>query len=325
MTQAHERALHVDIIILDWNRPDDTIAAIQSARAQTGVRRKIWVVDQGSQIGNRAKLAAFCHGLPDVFMTFLERNVGVAAGRNLATRLGAAPYVVALDNDAVFSDTRCVERAAARLADDAKLGVLAFRILDAETGEEQAWDYPTAYLNANCESFPVTRFLGGGYAMRRTAFERAGGYDERLFFSGEERDLSFRMIERGYRLRWHRDLAVLHRSTTQSKLNWSDRRYFYSVRNTLYINHKYGAGASGFVRGAGGFLLSGLYNRVAVSALCGIGAALALNAQFSRRRDERAACQLSMQTRRYIDATELRERESVMSKLRRKLTPLPKV
>lgn len=319
-------AVSADIIILEWNRPDETIAAIQSALAQTHISRKVWVVDQGSDAVNRAKLQRFCSRHADVHVHYLPRNIGVAAGRNFATRLGSAPFVISLDNDAVFADEQCVARAVSRLESEPELGAVAFRILDGDTDEEEVyWDYPVAYLKSDDTSFEVTRFLGGGHALRREAFERAGSYDESLFFGGEERDVAWRMIRHGYRLRLYRDLAVRHRSVADSKVSWSDRRYYFAVRNTLYINHKFGAGASGFARGAASFLLRGMRNGLAPAALRGIAAGLAMSMQHSLSDQDKSDYQLTSELRRYISQTDHKDRETSLDKLRRHLAALPRV
>jgi GT2 family glycosyltransferase len=319
--------VETDIIILDWNRPDDTIKAVRSALNQTGVKRNVWIVDQGSEPENRAKLADFCRDHPDVHLHWLDRNVGVAAGRNIATGLGRAPYVIALDNDAVFIDDECVARAVAHFERDARLGALAFRIVDADTGtEHEHWDYPAEYFQAGLDSFEVTRFVGGGYAVRREAFERAGRYDERLFFFGEERDLGWRLIKHGYVLRWHSDLAVVHRSTSTAKVAWNGQRYYYAVRNALYVNHKFGAGPYRFARSVGSLLLRGVRNGVAPAALRGIWAGSALSLEFSfgdQQRKEQH--RLTPEMRRYIEDTEHTTHETSLQKLRRQLTALPKV
>ena len=325
-TQRELTPVSADIIVLEWNRPDATIAAIQSALSQTQVTRRIWVVDQGSDPANRVKLARFCRHHPDVHVQYLPRNVGVAAGRNFATRLGSAPFVISLDNDAVFADELCVARAIARLKSQSELGAIAFRVLDGDTEEEELyWDYPRAHLKSAVASFEVTRFLGGGHALRREAFERAGSYDESLFFGGEERDIAWRMIRYGYRLRLYRDLAVRHRSVTQGKVSWTGRRYYFTVRNTLYINHKFGAGGLGFARGAAGFMLRGLRNGLGPAAVRGVAAAIAMSAQHSLDDQDRSDYALTADMRRYIATTDCKDRESLLHKLRRQLTPLPRV
>jgi GT2 family glycosyltransferase len=320
------REIAVDIIILDWNRADQTILAVKSALAQRGVARRVWVVDQGSEPDNQDRLAAFCDTQPDVSVHWLEHNVGVAAGRNLATRLGHAAYVVSLDNDAVFTDEHCVARAVARLEDEPQLAALAFRIVDAQTQSDEAyWDYPLQLRSSELPRFAVTRFLGGGHALRRSAFELAGGYDEQLFFCGEERDVAWRMIGLGYRLRLERDLTVAHRSIATSKVAWNGKRFYYLVRNTLYINHKFGAGAWGFARGAAGFMLRGARYGLLLAAMSGILHGLWMSLRFSLNGQNKAVYQLSDQARRYIAETDQKLSEPLRRRLKRALSPLPPV
>ncbi|HET8931856.1 MAG TPA: hypothetical protein VFN67_00380, partial [Polyangiales bacterium] len=255
-----------------------------------------------------------------------DSNVGVAAGRNIASRLGCAPYLVSLDNDAVFVDDHCVARAVARLEREPTLGAVAFRILDALTGSDEAyWDYPVQLRRSKLPSFAVTRFLGGGHALRRSAFESAGRYDERLFFCGEERDVAWRMIGLGYRLRLDRDLAVIHRSVGTSKIRWDGRRFYYLVRNTLYIDHKFGAGALRFARGAAAFLLRGMRYGLLSAAISGIAHGLAMSLRFSLREHDKARYRLNDDARRYISETDKKQPEPLRARLKRALAPLPPV
>src|SRR4029450_3933209 len=92
----------IDIIILSMDRSDDTIAAIESALAQRRVHQKIWVVDQGSSSETIERLQRHVASKPSVHLEITGRNLGIPGGRNRATQLGRAPYVVALDNDAEF-------------------------------------------------------------------------------------------------------------------------------------------------------------------------------------------------------------------------------
>ena len=101
--------IDVDVVILSWNRPDDTLAAIASAAAQEGVRQRLLIVDQGSAPENLRRLEDYLAGIPDARLRKLGRNAGVAGGRNLAAAMGDAPYIVALDSDAVFKDRQALE------------------------------------------------------------------------------------------------------------------------------------------------------------------------------------------------------------------------
>ncbi|MGP1609432.1 MAG: glycosyltransferase, partial [Burkholderiales bacterium] len=157
----------VDVIILSWNRVDDTIAAIRSAACQTGVAKRILVVDQGSESENLLKLEDFLRNDPCAELKKLGRNVGVAAGRNIATAMGDAPYVVALDSDAEFADEDVLARVVGHFESDPQLCAISFRIMNFFTGENDStsWDYSGA--GDPNRSFSTTRFIGAGHAMRR--------------------------------------------------------------------------------------------------------------------------------------------------------------
>lgn len=313
--------LAVDIAIVSWNRPDETIAAIASALGQTGIPRRVLVLDQGSEPQNIAKVEAFCAARPDVSLQRLDRNVGIAEGRNRVIAMGAAPIIVGMDSDAVFDDAGCVARAAARMAADPALGVIAFRILDNDTRHESHWDYPPIHRDA--DTFEATRFLGGGHAMRRAAYEAAGGYDPALFFIGEERDIAWRVINAGYRIRWFRDIAVLHETVARQKVTWGSKRYYFTVRNTMYINYKYGMPLWRLVRAAAAFAVRGVANGVGPQAARGIADSIGMMRRFARDRADKSIYRLSPAVRDYIAATD-RRNESLLKRVRRQFTPLPR-
>jgi GT2 family glycosyltransferase len=56
----------------------------------------------------------------------------------------------------------------------------------------------------------VTTFAGGACAIRRTAFEEAGGLPGLFFFAHEETDLAWRLIELGYQLEYDGGARMCH-------------------------------------------------------------------------------------------------------------------
>ena len=90
-----------DVVILALDRPEETVAAIHSALAQTAVSRHVFIIDQGSQPENLAQLAKAVSGRSDATLVALDRNHGVAGGRNRGTALGHGRIIFGLDNDAL--------------------------------------------------------------------------------------------------------------------------------------------------------------------------------------------------------------------------------
>ncbi|MFA9441836.1 glycosyltransferase family 2 protein [Uliginosibacterium sp. sgz301328] len=322
MTQS---SVQVDVIVLSWNRVDDTIAAIASAHEQVGVEHRILIVDQGSEPDNLARLEAFLADKPRAVLRKLGRNLGVAGGRNAATAMGDAPYVVALDSDAEFSDPHQLARAVEVMDRDHRLAAIGFRIDNFFTGsnDDTSWDYPGPGNRPEAR-FSTTRFIGAGHCIRRSAFESVGGYDERLFFCCEEIDLAYRMINLGMRIDYVPDVAIRHKVSPEHRVFWGKGRYFYTVRNSLYSKYKYGAPLGKLALAACAYVMKGFSNGIAWEAVRGIRAAIPMCRAFARDPEPvRRAYRLNSAAMSYIEAREPWRNDGMVQKLQRQLIRLP--
>ena len=316
------RPIDADVIILSWNRPDDVADAITSALDQVEVSRRILVVDQGSEPQNIVRLEQLIDAKPDVELKKLGQNTGVAGGRNIATAMGNGRYVIALDSDAVFGDPATLARAVRHLDANPRLAAIGFRIENYYTGQndDTSWDYPGHHPD---ERFFSTRFVGAGHAIRRMAFEAAGGYDARLFFCQEELDLSYRMLNLGYRIEYFPDVKVRHKISPSHRVAWDQGRYFFTVRNALYSSYKFGTPLSRLGLGAAAFLARGLANGVGVAAARGLYAAIRMCAAYARSTEDKSLYRLLPETREYIGACEPWRSEPAITKMRRQFKRLP--
>lgn len=318
-----ESSVDVDVILLSWNRTEDTKAAIQSAREQVGVRQRILVVDQGSDPANLAELKAFVAAAPDVELKQLPRNAGVAGGRNIASAMGRARYIVSLDNDAVFADAHALSRAVAYLDQHPGMCAIGFRIENFFTGknDDTAWDYPVG--RTPDQSFLTTRFIGAGHAIRRSDFEAVGGYDERLFFCGEELDLCYRLLNTGKRIAYRPEVVIRHKVSPEHRINWAKGRFFYTVRNSIYTAYKYNTSKPRLALAAGAYIIKGFRNGIGKEALRAVKAAVSMCLAYRHSSEDKRAYQLSVDTREYIRVHEPNRSESVIRKVRRQFIALP--
>ena len=321
MTQNNTQ---VDVIILSWNRVEDTIAAIASAAEQLDVNKRILIVDQGSEPDNTRKLEQFLRDIPCATLNKLGKNVGVAGGRNRAAKMGNAPYIVALDSDAVFADSRMLARAVANLDAAPGLCAIGFRIVNFFNGENDAtsWDYPAPGCHPD-KRFATTRFIGAGHAIRRAPFEAAGAYDEHLFFCGEEIDLCYRMLNSGLRIEYVPDVAIRHKVAPEHRVFWGKGRYFYTVRNSMYTKYKYGESLFRLFAAAGAFFIKGCANRIPWEALRAFKASFVMCRAFRKSMDDKDVYHLNMETQSYILSCEPWRKDGMLSKLRRQFVGLP--
>lgn len=248
-----------DVIILTMHRVEDSLAAIASALAQTGVSRHVHILDQGSTAAELDRLAAAVRGRTDASLYQAERNLGVAEGRNVLSALGRGGVIVALDNDAVFADPGTLARMVGALDAEPDLAAIGCRIVADATGTDDlsSWGYPVSLLARSTGRFDTVTFVGAGHAIRRTAWDAAGGYDPALFFCWEEYDFCLRAIARGWRIAYRGDLVIRHKVAPEQRQAWSDRRWFHFVRNRLYIERKHAASWPALLPRIGGYLLKG--------------------------------------------------------------------
>ncbi|MEL6893800.1 MAG: glycosyltransferase family 2 protein, partial [Actinomycetota bacterium] len=113
-----------------------------------------------------------------------------------------------LDDDAVAS-TGLTEQVAAAFAADERLGGVSFRLVD-EDEHSEAILVPRPGGRDADRSGDVAVFLGGASAIRRSAYEEAGGFFGDLFYGHEETELSWRLIDAGWSIRYLAEATVFH-------------------------------------------------------------------------------------------------------------------
>jgi GT2 family glycosyltransferase len=273
---APDHPYDADVVILSLDRTEETLAAINSALEQTGVSRHVFVVDQGSRAEGLARLASAIAGRNNATLVALDRNHGVAGGRNRGSALGHGRVIFGLDNDAEFADSTTLARAVAALDADPQLAAIGCRIVLYANGTDDrlSWGYPSRLLPRAGEAFDTVTFVGAGHAIRRTAWDMCGGYDDALYFCWEEFDFCLRAIEQGWRIRYRGDIAVRHKVSPEHRIAWSDNRWYHYVRNRLYIGRKWSAGWLPLMPRYAFYLLKGARNGTLRQTLRALPAAI---------------------------------------------------
>jgi GT2 family glycosyltransferase len=300
-----------DVVILSLDRPEETAAAIGSALAQVGVSHHVFIVDQGSRPEALEHLAGIVALRRNATLVALGQNLGVAGGRNHGTALGHGRIVVGLDNDAEFADAGTLARAVAAMDADQTLAAIGCRIVLHATGADDlsSWGYPAGLLERAGTAFDTVTFVGAGHAIRRAAWDACGGYDEALFFCWEEFDFCLRAIAAGWRIRYRGDIAIRHKVSAERRFAWSDTRWFYFVRNRLYIARKWGQSWPALAPRIAGYLLKGARNGALRQTLLACRAAISLSKGAAQRH-------LPVGARAYLHAADTARRGSLLYRLR---------
>lgn len=331
MTDAEKEgpAFDVDVVILSLNRTDETLTAVDSALSQKGVSVCVIVVDQGSRPENRERIRDCARKNSRIILRELDRNIGVPGGRNIGIAMAQAPTVCILDNDAVFADETVLARALDAFERERDLGAIAFRIILAAIGQDQNpdWLHPRVRWKADrtdYEAVEVPRFIGAGALFRHKALHDAGNFDGDLFFLEEERDLSARLMNTGWRIMCFADLRVLHNSSPEQRTRWQGGRYYYLVRNQLYCAYKRGDSLLSIAARAAALVLRGILNGLAAQAIRGTAAAIRMVHTYRQKVPEhvRRAHRLKPHVRRRLRELEGRRSEGIGNRIRRFTDPL---
>ena len=317
----------IDVIILSWNRIQMTLETIENILEQQNVSPHIWIIDQGSEPNNLKHLKDSVQDYPNVHIKALKENVGVPGGRNLGMEMGSADYTVSIDNDAIFESPQALAQVVERFEQAPNMGAISFRIMNfyTEQDDELSWVYPKALKQQRDQSFITTRFCGCGHAIRRSAFERAEGYDADLFFFWEETDLCYRLINVGYEIVYDPSIIVRHKCSPEARVRWEDQRFYYLVRNAIYLYLKYNPNSVKVAVPALGYLVKGSYNGLLADALKGIFDGLKM---YRRLSPQLAQCkdilEFTPETKAYLQKHEFQYRGSFLNRIRTEiLTALP--
>lgn len=141
-----------------------------------------------------------------------DENTGVCGGRNALLEATGCDVGVFIDDDAVALVPLSSPIREA-FTDQESLGAVAIQIV--RPGGMVPLEHPfRGSPKAVAIARPCAYFVGAGYAVRRKAVMEVGGYDEGLFYSTEEIDLSMSMQRLGWELHYRPDLIVEHRPST---------------------------------------------------------------------------------------------------------------
>jgi GT2 family glycosyltransferase len=217
--------LKISIVILTMgNRPEEVARAIASTQALRAVGAELIVV------GNGADPPPVPSGVATLR---LAENAGVAGGRNAAVHECSGDVVLFLDDDGWYPEPgQLGEHVAHRFATEPELAVLSFRVLDPEDGSTARWYVPRLRAGDPERSSVVTTFSGGACAIRRSAYLEAGELPDQFFYGHEETDLSWRLMDRRYRIEYDAQATMCHPKVRNARhATW----YRLEARNRVWL------------------------------------------------------------------------------------------
>jgi GT2 family glycosyltransferase/glycosyltransferase involved in cell wall biosynthesis len=239
----------VSVIVLNYRRPEDTLACLAGLRELDWPSRQleVIVVDNASGDGSADHIRG---AAPDVQVLELAENTGFAGGCNRGAALATGAYLGFINNDA-RPDPQWVRAAVRVLTQSGSVACVASKVLD---WEGRTIDFADANLTFYGHGFKLRLgkpdagtwdaehdvLFASGAAMIVDAdiFRSAGGFDERYFMFFEDVDLGWRLWVLGYRVRYVPASVAFHRHHASMAGIGSWREHYLLERNALFTIFK---------------------------------------------------------------------------------------
>ncbi len=256
----------VSIVIVSYNTREFLRACLASVSDHyPGILPRVTVVDNASTDGT---LEAIRAQFPEVSVIENQSNLGYARAVNQGIEASDTPYVLVLNPDIEVREGS-IENMARFMESHADAGIAGARLV-----------YPDGTLQPSCRTFytlpvvllrrtflgklfpgaravrdhlmldwdhrtsrPVDWVIGASMMVRREAFERVGGMDERFFLYLEDVDWCSRMQKHGYRVYYVADAEMKHHHRRESARLLPDRKLMAHLFSTFRYYDKWGSGA----------------------------------------------------------------------------------
>ncbi|MBE0610307.1 MAG: glycosyltransferase family 2 protein [Dehalococcoidia bacterium] len=188
----------VSVIIPLFNGERFIADAIESVRLQTYTAREIVVVDDGST-DRGAEVAASTPGV----QVIRQENQGVSVARNAGVANSRGEFLAFLDHDDRWLPEK-LEVQVRELTAHPELGFVLCHLRYVLNGPLPRW------FRGPVDGSPVPGFTPSTWLVRRTAFQRVGGFDP-TFRNGEDTDWLARAKDLNVRHHVAPDMLVEYR------------------------------------------------------------------------------------------------------------------
>ncbi len=222
--------MKISILILNWNRPQDTVAAIESCLMQKYDDFEIIVWDNASTDRSGEVLRERFAQCPKVRIHVADSNYGVAGGRNRAFAMAAGEILLSLDSDAVFESGDALANVAARLEADSAIGAISFEVKRSDG--HLMWPFSRPAAEWRHKEFETIRVDGCAFATRREVFKKVGGFASHFSpYGAEDQHYAFNIIGHGWKVFYFPVVVVVHAFTPNGR---TPLQFQMHVRNMLW-------------------------------------------------------------------------------------------
>jgi len=232
----------ISICILTINRVDNLIKCICSfyEQIENNFDFEIIILSNGSSFTSYSKITELYNQFENIKIIKCDTNIGLSKGRNVLAEKAQKEWLFFLDDDAFLGTPYFLKTLQEFINEQPEIGAIACNIIELKIPGKYYLPFSRKILNKMDLSKPCkcSYFLGGAHLIKSNLFKSIQGYNDLLFFSGEELDISYKIIDNNEIIWFHPELLVVHDKSEIKSITKSDRKK-YELRNKIYLNHKY--------------------------------------------------------------------------------------
>lgn len=253
--------MKLSIVIVNYNVKYFLEQCLHSIEHATkGIETEVIIVDNASEDGSVEYLST---RFPNVKWIVCKENGGFSHGNNIGFGHATGEYILMLNPDTIVT-RRTMQECIAFMDSHPEAGATGVRMInhdgtfamESRRGIVTPWvsfckatglckrysnsrlfgHYYMSYLDKNCIN-PIEMISGAFMLLRKSTLDKVGVLDEQFFMYWEDSDLSYRILQAGYK-NYYLPFPILHykgESSVKSKLRY--RYWLYSSLQIFFKKH----------------------------------------------------------------------------------------
>ena len=233
----------ISILVITYGREEELIKTLTDINSYNKEVIELLILDNNdtNKLENYIK-KIFKENKKIILRYFNNKiNYGVALGRNYLIERAKGDILITLDDDIEIEDINdLIFKVKNYFEKNSEVGCLAFNIKNYYTKNRLRHEIPHGNKKLNFEENLFTYYyIGAGHAIRKKVYNKCGLYPEDLGkYGGEERDLSFRILEKNYKILYVADIIIFHKVSPNGRMPKIEEEYF-RYRNQLIVLNRY--------------------------------------------------------------------------------------
>ena len=219
--------MQLSFLIVTKNRPEDLDLTLRRLKSIIDLSiHEVLVFIDGCE-----KTETIIHNFDWVNWTVSKTSVSASPARRILYKKAKGIIFIGLDDDAHPISENFIEAVEREFNENENIGVLAFQeVRGLYKSDEEA------LRNLKfTESYLTNDFIGCGFAIKKSVYDKTNGFPEFIDIYGEEPCVALEVLNLGFNIKYVHNIAVNHRVDVE-KRKQSGRNYFRfekQLRNSL--------------------------------------------------------------------------------------------